>query len=47
MDIAIAWLTFLAMLAEDMVKVMLYKPSATIWRALLGACRIHSKVEMG
>jgi len=33
--------------AEDMIKGMPCKPNATIWLALLSACRIHGNVEMG
>jgi pentatricopeptide repeat protein len=33
--------------AEDVIKTMPYEPNATVWMALLGACRIHGKVELG
>ncbi|CAK9252120.1 unnamed protein product, partial [Sphagnum jensenii] len=33
--------------AENMLKAMPCKPNAGVWRALLGACRIHGNVEMG
>jgi pentatricopeptide repeat protein len=33
--------------AENMIQGMSCKPNAAIWRALLGACRIHGNVEMG
>ncbi len=33
--------------AENMIQGMPCKPNAAIWRALLGACRIHGNVEMG
>ncbi|KAJ7570944.1 hypothetical protein O6H91_01G141200 [Diphasiastrum complanatum] len=33
--------------AEDMIKTMSCEPSASVWMALLGACRIHGDVEMG
>ncbi len=33
--------------AENMIQGMPCKPNAAIWRALLGACRVHGNVEMG
>ncbi len=33
--------------AEDVIKTMPCEPNATVWMALLGACRIHGKVELG
>ncbi|KAH9327221.1 hypothetical protein KI387_007399 [Taxus chinensis] len=33
--------------AEDFIKRMSVQSSATVWRNLLGACRIHGNVEMG
>ncbi len=33
--------------AEDLIKMMPCEPSASLWKALLGACKIHSNVEMG
>jgi pentatricopeptide repeat protein len=33
--------------AENMIKAMPCKPEVAAWGALLGACRIHGKVEMG
>ncbi|CAK9214662.1 unnamed protein product [Sphagnum troendelagicum] len=33
--------------AEDLVKMMSWDPDAAVWMALLGACRVHSNVEMG
>ncbi len=33
--------------AEDLIKIMPCEPTASIWRALLGACQIHQNVEMG
>ncbi|CAM6065707.1 unnamed protein product [Sphagnum tenellum] len=33
--------------AEDLVKMMSWDPDAAVWIALLGACRVHSNVEMG
>ncbi len=33
--------------AQDLIKMMPYEPSGSVWKALLGACRIHGNVEMG
>ena len=33
--------------AEDFIKNMPIEPDAFVWGALLGACRIHGKVELG
>ncbi|CAK9260361.1 unnamed protein product [Sphagnum jensenii] len=33
--------------AEDLIKVMHCEPNAPVWRALLGACRVHGNVEIG
>jgi pentatricopeptide repeat protein len=33
--------------AEDLIKMMPCEPSGSVWKALLGACRIHGNVEMG
>ncbi len=33
--------------AENMIQGMSCKPNAAVWRALLGACKIHGNVEMG
>jgi pentatricopeptide repeat protein len=33
--------------AEVLIKTMPCEPNATVWMALLGACRIHSNLEMG
>jgi pentatricopeptide repeat protein len=33
--------------AEDLIKIMPCKPTASIWRALLGASQIHHNMEMG
>ncbi|KAH8934858.1 hypothetical protein BDL97_17G001400 [Sphagnum fallax] len=33
--------------AKEMIKTMPFEPSAEVWTALLGACRIHGDVEMG
>ncbi|CAM6051292.1 unnamed protein product [Sphagnum compactum] len=33
--------------AEDLIKIMPCKPTASMWRALLGASQIHHNVEMG
>ncbi len=32
---------------EVLIKRMPYEPNATVWMALLGACRIHGNLEMG
>jgi pentatricopeptide repeat protein len=32
--------------AEDLIKMMPCEPSASVWKSLLGACRIHGNVEM-
>jgi pentatricopeptide repeat protein len=33
--------------AVDLIKMMPCEPSGSVWKALLGACRIHGNVEMG
>jgi len=33
--------------AEAIIKTMPYKPDATVWKALLDACRVHGNMEMG
>eukprot|EP01018_Ginkgo_biloba_P003212 Gb_06361 [translate_table: standard] len=33
--------------AQDFISKMPIKPDATVWRSLLGACRIHNNVELG
>jgi len=33
--------------AEDFINTMSFKPSASVWRALLCACRNHGNMEMG
>ncbi|KAF5198786.1 Pentatricopeptide repeat-containing protein [Thalictrum thalictroides] len=33
--------------AEEMIGTMPMKPDAVIWKALLGACRIHRNLELG
>ncbi len=33
--------------AEVLIKRMPCEPNATVWMALLGACRIHGNLEMG
>eukprot|EP01018_Ginkgo_biloba_P002412 Gb_32528 [translate_table: standard] len=33
--------------AEDIVNNMPFEPDAVVWKALLGACRIHGNVELG
>eukprot|EP01018_Ginkgo_biloba_P020732 Gb_18359 [translate_table: standard] len=33
--------------AHDFIKEMPLKPDASVWGALLGACRIHSNIELG
>ncbi|CAM6078111.1 unnamed protein product [Sphagnum tenellum] len=33
--------------AEDLIKVMHCEPNAPVWRALLGACRVHGNIEIG
>eukprot|EP01018_Ginkgo_biloba_P029375 Gb_08128 [translate_table: standard] len=32
--------------AEDLIKKMPFEPDVVVWRALLGACRIHGKMEL-
>ncbi len=32
--------------AKNMIKVMLCKPDAVVWMAVLGPCRIHGNMEM-
>ncbi len=34
-------------MAQDLVKDMPCEPNSIVWKALLGACRIHGNVEMG
>eukprot|EP01018_Ginkgo_biloba_P002503 Gb_20572 [translate_table: standard] len=33
--------------AHDFINKMPIKPDATVWRCLLGACRIHTNIELG
>jgi len=33
--------------AEELISKMPTKPNATVWRCLLGACRIHNKTSLG
>eukprot|EP01018_Ginkgo_biloba_P002504 Gb_20571 [translate_table: standard] len=33
--------------AEDFINRMPIKPDATVWRCLLGACRIHNNIKLG
>eukprot|EP01018_Ginkgo_biloba_P026797 Gb_37510 [translate_table: standard] len=33
--------------AEDFINKMPIKPDATVWRCLLGACRVHRNIELG
>eukprot|EP01018_Ginkgo_biloba_P019743 Gb_26052 [translate_table: standard] len=33
--------------AEDFINTMTLEPDALIWRTLLGACRIHGKMQLG
>eukprot|EP01018_Ginkgo_biloba_P007725 Gb_41234 [translate_table: standard] len=33
--------------AQDIINKMPMKPSATLWRCLLGACRIHNNIDLG
>eukprot|EP01018_Ginkgo_biloba_P002564 Gb_33718 [translate_table: standard] len=33
--------------AQDFINKMPIKPDATVWRCLLGSCRIHNNVELG
>jgi pentatricopeptide repeat protein len=33
--------------AEDLIKTMPFEPHVAVWKALLGACRIHRNVLMG
>jgi pentatricopeptide repeat protein len=33
--------------AEDLIKIMSCEPDATLWKALLSACRLHCDMEMG
>jgi len=47
-----AWLIFLAVLAISKVQRILFntiscEPNASVWMALLGACRVQGNVEMG
>eukprot|EP01018_Ginkgo_biloba_P025605 Gb_06568 [translate_table: standard] len=33
--------------AQDFINKMPLKPDATVWKCLLGACRVHNNVELG
>eukprot|EP01018_Ginkgo_biloba_P007732 Gb_21237 [translate_table: standard] len=33
--------------AQDFINKMPFKPNATVWRCLLGACRVHNNIELG
>ncbi|KAF3788512.1 putative pentatricopeptide repeat-containing protein [Nymphaea thermarum] len=33
--------------AEELLNEMPIKPDATVWKALLSACRVHGKIELG
>jgi pentatricopeptide repeat protein len=33
--------------AEEFIKKMPFEPSAAVWGTMLGACRIHSNIELG
>eukprot|EP01018_Ginkgo_biloba_P025873 Gb_41753 [translate_table: standard] len=33
--------------AQDLINTMPLKPDATMWRCLLGACRVHHNIEVG
>eukprot|EP01018_Ginkgo_biloba_P002768 Gb_08745 [translate_table: standard] len=33
--------------AQDFINKMPIKPDATVWRCMLGACRIHNNIELG
>jgi hypothetical protein len=33
--------------AEDFIIKMPIKPDSTVWRCLLGACRIHNNLKVG
>ncbi|XP_010258413.1 PREDICTED: pentatricopeptide repeat-containing protein At4g21065-like [Nelumbo nucifera] len=33
--------------AQELIRTMPYKPDPVVWRALLGACRIHGSTQLG
>jgi pentatricopeptide repeat protein len=33
--------------AQDFIEKMPYKPSASVWGSLLGACRVHNNIQVG